>query len=188
MPAKEIVDFCNSVNEGSEPRHEIHGLSLLRIGDEKKKASGLPAVPKAFQRYLLSKSIETEIVGVGKPTVSPGDGDVKEVTVRITLKHGAKAGLLPGMRLHVIQPDGVFDTIELKKVEEQQSEGVLVRYRLKGALGLLSLLEKDPKIGWKLSTQSSYRAADYEPEQEKKEVKKRQNDLSAPRRQATENQ
>ncbi len=155
VPAKEIVGFCNEINEGSEPRKEVHGMSLLRVGDEQKKVAGVPAVPKAFEPYLLSKPIETEIVGVGKPTTTSSGGDVDKVTIRVTLKHGAKAGLLPGMRLHVIRPDGVSDSIELEKVEEQQSVGVLTRYPIKGVVwGLLSLLDKNPKVGWKLSTRS----------------------------------
>ena len=154
VPAKGMVDFCNEINEGSEPRRRLHGMTLLRRGDEQKSVAGFPALPKAFEPYLLSKPLETEIVAVGKPATAPGDGDVKEVTIRVTLKHGAKAGLLPGMKLHVIQPDGVYDSIKLEKVDEQRSMGVLTRYDLKGALGLLSLLEKNPKVGWKLSTRS----------------------------------
>jgi hypothetical protein len=165
MPAKEIVHFCNLVNEGSEPRNEIHGFCLLRYGDEKKKVTGLPAVPKQYERYLLSKPIETEIIEVGKPITDPGDGDVKGVETRITVKHGSKAGLLPGMKLNFIDPD-THDDIVLDKVEEDRSEGVLTRYQLSGWIGLLSLFDRTPKIGWKLSTQATYRAAEHKHEED----------------------
>jgi len=61
VPASDIVGFCNQVNEGSEPRGGVHGVYLLRKGDEKKPASGLPKVPKEFQVYLVSKPIQADV-------------------------------------------------------------------------------------------------------------------------------
>ena len=156
VPAKGIVGFCNQINRGWDPRKEVHAFALLRAGDEHKPVTGHPVVPKAFESYLLSKPIETEIVGVGRPKTTAGGGDARKVTITVTLKHGSKAGLLPGMKLHVIKPFGVSDSIELTKVEEQQSEGVITRYytiyNVKGVSGLLPLPDRNPKIGWELST------------------------------------
>ena len=165
-----MIDFCNQINDGREPRNEIYGFCLLRKGDEKKKVSGFPTVPNEFTPYLLTKPIETEITDVGKPITTSGEGEVKEIVIKVTVKHGKKAGLLPGMELHVIKPSNVFDTITLKKVEEEQAEGVITRYHLTGMLGLLSLLEKNPKVGWKLSTRSAWRTV---PKAEKQKVPER---------------
>lgn len=152
IPAEKIIDFCNDVNEGAEPRWSIYGDYLLLKGGEKKTVTGFPAVPKEYMPYLLSKPIDTEIISVGKPITNSCGGDMKEIIFNVTVKHGRRAGLLPGMELHVIKPCAVGDSIKLKKVEEDRSEGVITRYQFSGIWGLLSLLESHPKVGWKLST------------------------------------
>ena len=152
VSARGFIDFCNEINAGSEPRKGVHGMTLLCRGDEQKKATGLPSVPKAFEPYLLSKPIETEIIAIGDTTKSSKESAVREIRIRVTVKYGSKAGLLSGMKLYVVKPNSVFDSIVLDKVDEGQSEGVITRYSLAGVMGLLSLLDNDPKIGWKLST------------------------------------
>jgi hypothetical protein len=154
VPSEKLVDFCNQVNEGREPRRRIYGFCLLRIGDEKKKVVGLPSVPKPVEKYLLAKPIDTVITSVGKPVSEEGQGDVTAVGIRVTLKDGSKAGLLPGMTLHHGEPDGIGDvSFVLDKVEHDRSEAVLTRYVHKGAWGVLTeVVEKDPTVGWKVST------------------------------------
>jgi hypothetical protein len=152
VPANKIIAFCNTVNGGWEPRKEVHGMSLLAIGDEHKPVTGLPIIPKPFQSYLLVKPIETEIVSVGKPTTTSSESEDIKTTITVTLKHGTKAGLLPEMELYVVDPAYGFENVSLTKVEEQQSQCVFTRYCVKGVLGLLSLFDKNPAIGWRLST------------------------------------
>jgi hypothetical protein len=153
VPTEEIIAFCNMVNGGFEPRTDVHGLSLLREGDERKDVTRLPAVPRRFKPYLLSKPIETEITGVGEPTTTSSNGDIQNVAIPVTLKHGRKSGLLPEMELHVFDPAYVAEKIELTRVEEEQSEGVITRYTVNGWIGLVSLLlDRNPVVGWRLST------------------------------------
>ena len=152
ISADTMIFFCNQINDRMEPRNEVHGFCLLRRGDEKKEVVGFPTIPQEFKPYLRAKPIETEIVGVGKPISSWGESEVKKIVIQVTLKHGKKAGLLPGMELHVIKPANVSDTVTVKEVGEEQSEGVIIQYHLKRMLP--SYMEKNPEIGWKLSTRS----------------------------------
>jgi hypothetical protein len=158
VPTNEFIEFCNQINCGREPRDAVHGRCLLRRGDEKKKVTGLPSVPKEFEPYLLKTPIETEIVAIGKPVLTPMGDDMVHVVFNVTLKHGKKAGVLPGMKLNVVRPENVFDDIEVKSVEDEKAEGVISRYNFKGAAGLLAaVVEKTPAVGWKLSTRDSWR-------------------------------
>lgn len=134
IPADEMVRFCNAVNDGTEPRDDIHGFHLLRRGDEAKTATGFPTVPDEFKDYVLAHPVEAEIVAIGERT---GDKTI------VILNRGKQHGLLPGMELHVFDPDEQVDSATVTKVENSRSEAMMAR-----PLGD----EPPPRIGWKLST------------------------------------
>ena len=66
IPADKIIDFCNAVNEGDEPRTSVFGNFLLRRGDEKLQVRGLPDIPEEFRNYLQEKPVNAEIIAVKK--------------------------------------------------------------------------------------------------------------------------
>jgi hypothetical protein len=155
VQSERLIDFCNQVNEGREPRQDVYGFSLLRRGDEKMKVTGTPVVFREVAPYLLAKPVEASIIGVGKPVTSPGKA-VTKVVISVSLNRGRKAGLLPGMTLWVVSPCNVFDDVTITKVDDERSEGAITRYPLPGAWSLLSyFLDASPKIGWRLSTRSN---------------------------------
>jgi hypothetical protein len=143
IPSNNIVGFCNEVNDGSEPRKGLRGFYLLRRGDEKKEAKGFPDVPQEFKPYLLAHPIEAEIISIGAVTTRPSLADWKFKDTSVTLNRGKKAGLLVGMKLHVIKPDSIVESVKITKVEDERSEGVVTQ---------AGEDEKDPRVGWKLST------------------------------------
>ena len=49
--------FCEEVNQGREPRDNIHGSFYLRRGDEKIEVTGAPSVPKDWQPLLSKKPL-----------------------------------------------------------------------------------------------------------------------------------
>lgn len=132
----EMVRFCNDVNGGGEPRTGMHGLHLLRRGDEEKPVSGLPSLPDEFKHYLLMSPIEAEIIRVGEPASSG---------TAIVLNRGTKHGFFPGMELHVIEPGDHLSSVKITAVEEDQSKAVVERFFED---------EPKPRLGWKLSTRS----------------------------------
>ena len=89
IPPDDFINFCNEVNDGLEPRKGVHGLHLLRRGDEQVEAEGLPTVPEKYRPYLLTDPIEAEIIRVGACT---SDSDYKNTPV--TLNRGKNVGLL----------------------------------------------------------------------------------------------
>ncbi len=147
IPADDIVGFCNNVNKGSEPRAELHGNYLIRNGDENKKATGFPNIPKEFKPYLLENPIQAEIVSVGKYTTKPSVCEWKFKETPVSLNAGKKQGLLPGMELNVFKPDNIVESVKITKVGEENSEALMTQ---------VGEEELGPKIGWKLSTRAPW--------------------------------
>ncbi len=143
IASDDVVDFCNSVNAGREPRSEITGKFLLRIGDAKRKVSGKPTIPLEYRAYLLDQPIETKIIEIGVPIKVTPVGGIHYKLQSVRVDAGKKSGLLSGMELHVRTPDTVYKSLVLKNVDENTAEGDMI-------------LDKDeknwPSKGWVLST------------------------------------
>jgi hypothetical protein len=147
IPADEIIDFCNNINEGREPRINAHGFYLLRRGDEKKKVSGFPRLPNEYVHYLLAKPVEATIIIVGQYTTRPSVVDWKFKDTPVTLNAGTKQGLRIGMELVVTKPNNIVESVRITKVHETRSEAIMVQSGEE---------EPGPKVGWQLSTQAPW--------------------------------
>lgn len=44
-----FVSFCADIEQELEPRTSIRGSAYLKVGDQKKKGTGLPIIPDAFK-------------------------------------------------------------------------------------------------------------------------------------------
>lgn len=62
VATNKLVDFCNCINDGSEPRVQCYGSHYLREKDWDKPVSGRPEIPVPWAEYLISKPIKGEIV------------------------------------------------------------------------------------------------------------------------------
>ena len=151
VPTKEIVGFCNEVNSGSEPRRELHGRYLLRRGDEKRPATGDPAIPVEYQSYLLKRPIEAEITKIGKVVTRPSKADFKFKDTTVTINSGKSRGLRQGMELYVTDPHDLVQTVEIVSVNDLESQGVITQ---------IGEDDPAPKAGWKLSTRAPWRRLD----------------------------
>jgi len=100
-----VVEFCNAVNAGDEPRNEAHRPFLLRENDWSKKVTGIPSLPKRWSdKYLLKSPINCLVRSVGdysKDVVVPEYPYTKGKLngIRITTNAGEKTGLRAGMTL-----------------------------------------------------------------------------------------
>jgi hypothetical protein len=82
----EIVDFCNSINHGTEPRNSASGSFCLRMSDWSVSVEGSPSLPTEWAAYLLKKPLQAEVIGMAD-----------ERTGKLNV--GAKDGVRPGMVL-----------------------------------------------------------------------------------------
>lgn len=146
IPSDDMVGFCNQVNQGAEPRSDVHGLYFLRRGDEDKAAEARPKLPAEFQDYLLPKPVEATIVAVGKSTTSRGVGDSKFKDTPLSLGAGNRQGLKVGMELIVMGPGSIVETVTITKVEDDRSEGVMTQIG-RGPR---------PNVGWRVSTRAPW--------------------------------
>lgn len=144
----EMAHFCNQVNAGREPRDDAHGLCLLRRGDEKKKAEGLPTIPPEYAAYLLKTPIEAAILSVGKTTTETIGGDIESKETTVKINAGSQQGVFVGMEFHVTKPDNIFGVLRITKVESNQAEGTIEQLGKKTTL---------PAPGWQLSTASPWK-------------------------------
>jgi hypothetical protein len=91
LTMRSIVDFCNQVNQGIEPRPQLQGVAYLRAADWQKSTRGLPELPPEWTPYLLEEPVWGTIVEVMDEN-------------RARINRGLKDGLRPGMELLVQQP------------------------------------------------------------------------------------
>jgi hypothetical protein len=147
VPANDVVGFCNAVNHGLEPRAVAYGSYLLRRGDEKNEATGVPNVPEQYRAYLLARPIEAVITAVGHYTTRPSITTSKFKHTPVTLNAGSKSGLLVGMELVVTKPETIVESVLLTIVSTDQAEGIMVQAGER---------EPGPKVGWRLSTRSPW--------------------------------
>jgi hypothetical protein len=92
VPTEELTEFCNFVNDGTEPRREAHGMVFLRDHDWDRPVSGAPSVPETLRSYLLPAPVRGAIV--------------KRLSSKSALvNRGAKDGLKPGMVMYFQGPD-----------------------------------------------------------------------------------
>jgi len=100
VPADELLEFCNQVNDGAEPRGDPHGLVLLRRDDWMLPVSSSPELPAQFLAYLLSEPVRGNLV--------KGDSERAGVVDR-----GSSQGLRPGM---ILYSQGSLDLFEYRVV------------------------------------------------------------------------
>lgn len=82
---KNMLAFCNAVNQGSEPRDKLHGMFYIRMGDEKKPVSNVPELATQWRDLILTHPVKGKITKVL---------DAKNVEVNIGSASGLKTGML----------------------------------------------------------------------------------------------
>jgi hypothetical protein len=128
-----IVEFCNAVNAGDEPRTEAQEPFLLREDDWKKKVKGWPSIPKPWQeRYLIKSPVECVVRTVGEYSESipvPEYPYTKGALngIRCTINAGKEKGVLPGMTLLPKDPN-LRCTGYILSVSDGSSEMLVSRY------------------------------------------------------------
>jgi hypothetical protein len=150
VPVDDIVGFCNEVNQGDEPRSDVHGRYLLRRGDQGIRVIGRPSVPAEYRDCLLAQPITASVIAVGEPSTRPSRIDFKFVDFPVTIDAGRQQGLRPGMELYVTTPHMV-EWIRLGAVEEERAEGIMIQTDD----GL-----RPPQVGWTLSTRPPWNRFD----------------------------
>jgi hypothetical protein len=123
IPSGQMLEFCNDVNEGWEPRGDIHGDCLLRLGDEKHQADQLPVVPSVWKPFLLEKPVCGKVVSIihtKKKVLNRSENGYGEI-IAVKVDVGAQQGLKAGMLLRIP------DTSEFAKKYSSHEEVAVIR-------------------------------------------------------------
>jgi hypothetical protein len=143
VPPEKIDQFCTDANSGDEPRDSSVGFYLLRLGDEKKAARGLPDVPGDFGRLLLRAPLEPKIIEV----LDSWKHDTHLFLTRVRLDMGSDRGVVPGMRMSRIESEQ-YQRLVIENVSEQSCTAIVQRDARDDPL---------PAIGWKFSSKIWHR-------------------------------
>jgi uncharacterized protein (DUF2237 family) len=93
--------FCDQFNSGWNPELDgRNGMFLLRSGDEKKPAPGLPDVPNRYRRLLRAQPLLARVVAVRGTSVNRWGR--RELCV--TLDVGERDSVRPGLELRLVRP------------------------------------------------------------------------------------
>jgi hypothetical protein len=104
VPDKQLLQFCNAVNQGAEPRDSDRGEFYMGEGHEKIKVSGLPDLPKPWNEYVLEAPVRGKVIEY-----------LPDPMARVDI--GRKDGLRAGMEL-VPAEEEFFSDQEIVTVEE----------------------------------------------------------------------
>ncbi len=101
MHKESLIEFCNAINLGLEPRRDLGaewylGSFYLREGDEKRSASGPPSLPTDSISQLLKRPVEAHVQAILQ------DND----TQLAVINKGTEVGLRPGMRFVINDEHG----------------------------------------------------------------------------------
>jgi hypothetical protein len=84
----ELLDFCNEINQGAEPRNHPDGSFCLLGGRWTVSVSGRPKLPNEWQAYLLANPLHGKVVEMVNPRIGK-------------LNLGEKDGVRKGMVLTI---------------------------------------------------------------------------------------
>jgi hypothetical protein len=133
-----IERFCADINSGEEPRRTVQGEYLMRDGDGKRPASGLPIVPAKYARLLLKAPVDAKVTDV----LDSWKVDRTTFMTRVKIDVGSDQGLVEGIRLYLVEPSRVQPLV-IEKVSPQSSVAAVVRFGPSAGF---------PAIGWKFGS------------------------------------
>ena len=161
VAGKELLEFCNAVNLGMEPRlRSIGGRFLLRakvtkpflVGEEDpavEQARGLPRVPGQWQPYLLRAPVQGNVISVlshtrGRINLGRKDGILKDMELFVGRepRHGARVRAAAIARVLAVDADS--STVEVAHTRFflaavlEEGQVVLSRPNLERILGHFS--------------------------------------------------
>ena len=147
IPETEMIDFCNAINDGTEPRNRAHGFFLIRGGDYKKPADGAPDLPEQYLKMLLNEPIEATVTSIETPQAKKFGQKLKRIQTPVTLNVGTNHGVFVGLQFHAIDHRYMLGKAEIVEVKANSCRAIYTH---------LSEKVSPPPVGLKLSTQGTW--------------------------------
>ncbi len=121
-----LINFCNAVNAGFEPRKSPDGEFFVKEEGWKLPARGLPTVPRSVSGYLLDSEIRANVRLAGKTeTVDSLPGRPVALTgPAASINKGRKEGLAAGMEMFVVGDQAIV-IARIVQCDENRSKVLL---------------------------------------------------------------
>ena len=149
IPFDRLIAFCYAVRNTGRS-FEIQEF-FLKESDRDKRRFGLPAVPAAYKKYLVSSLIQATVIDVKSGPQS--------WTMTLTLNTGRKAGVVPGMKFFAVSPRNVYMLVHVMSVGENSSDALVITSGFRNH----SEREMRYRVGWKLTSRAPRDAGNYYP-------------------------
>lgn len=148
VPTNGLIEFCNAVNSGIEPRRYPWGDYLLLSWSWTNAVSGKPLVPDDFRKYMLMEPVTGAIIAVTGVTRSLSGLGWYSRKVTATVNIGTDSGLAAGMKLQVVVPDDVlWENVLVTGVEKRTAQILMSQFKEEDAF---------PTNDWQLSTRTPW--------------------------------
>lgn len=149
VPLDRLIAFCYAVRNVGRS-YEIQEF-FMKESDRDERRFGLPAVPPAYKKYLISRPIQATIIEVKSGPQS--------WSKTLTLNMGRKAGVVSGMKFFAISPRNIYMLVEVINVRDDSSEAFVITsgFRNHSERGLKL------RVGWKLTSRAPRDAGNYYP-------------------------
>lgn len=128
VPESGMIDFCNRVNRGWEPRHMPYGREYIRKNDWDRPVLGPPTIPDAWRPYLLRTPLRVTVKRLL---------DKREAVI----DRGSAAGILPDL-VFTSKPKARLGSYKVVRVRHSEAD-ICPEY---------SFLDQGPVVGMELST------------------------------------
>ena len=125
---EQLAEFVNAVNSGLEPCAEMCGSFLLRDGDQKVKATGMPTLPADYSSRLLDKPLYAHVTKIIERDLTAVDDEYHDRKATVELDAGSNAGIWEGMEFHATTGDFMTDTFTVVRVGESSSVASIRSY------------------------------------------------------------
>ncbi len=134
IPADELANFAYAVHSGASSQLVEY---LFKSEDYEKTRTGLPDLPKEYQKIMVMKAVKPKITAIKKDS-----GDFWKT--ELTLNLGRAANLRKGMILYYSKPAGGF-SIMITDLDEKSAKAKLV--------GVWNE-DREPKVGLRLTSKA----------------------------------
>ena len=144
IPETKMTDFCNAINDGTEPRDRVHGYFLLRKDDYKKTVKGAPDLPDKYLKMLLNEPIEATVISIETPQIKEFGKKLMRIQTPVTLDVGTNQGVFIGLQFHTVGRRFMFGKADVVEVKAETCRAFFTD---------ISENISPPPVGLKFSTQ-----------------------------------
>lgn len=128
VPTGSILGFCKDIRENLKEQTQHYGYNAWHRDGPKKNVSGLPQLPKEFEKYRNMESISGSVKEAGPVTIASEYGSNRNTTKcmaqKVVLDIGEANAVLPQMRFRLTNENGSYGWITITQVRVHEADAI----------------------------------------------------------------